>query len=100
MTVFRSSRMAPARPSPDCISWACIFSASGSPPTFLGVAEDATVLAETLSGRLVTRAATWALGVVYAAAWAIAGWLWNGPPSDLDNFFLPAVRIVLSGHRC
>ena len=46
----------------------------------------------------MTRAATWALGVVYAAAWAIAGWLWNGPPSDLDNFFLPAVRIVLSGH--
>ena len=40
----------------------------------------------------------WALGVVYAVAWAIAGWLWNGPPSDLDNFFLPAVRIVLSGH--
>jgi len=46
----------------------------------------------------VTRAATWALGVAYAAAWAIAGWLWNGPPSDLDNFFLPAVRIVLIGH--
>ncbi len=40
----------------------------------------------------------WALGVVYAVTWAIAGWLWNGPPSDLDNFFLPAVRIVLSGH--
>jgi hypothetical protein len=40
----------------------------------------------------------WALGVAYAAAWAIAGWLWNGPPSDLDNFFLPAMRIALSGH--
>jgi len=36
--------------------------------------------------------------VVYAAAWAVAGWLWNGPPSDLNNFFLPAVRIALSGH--
>ena len=47
---------------------------------------------------MVNRAATWALGVAYAAAWAIAGWLWNGPPSDLDNFFLPAVRIALSGH--
>ena len=46
----------------------------------------------------MTRAATRALGVVYAVAWAIAGWLWNGPPSDLDNFFLPAVRIVLTGH--
>jgi hypothetical protein len=47
---------------------------------------------------MVNRAPTWALGVAYAAAWAIAGWLWNGPPSDLDNFFLPAVRIALSGH--
>ena len=36
--------------------------------------------------------------MVYAAAWAVAGWLWNGPPSDLNNFFLPAVRIALSGH--
>jgi hypothetical protein len=44
------------------------------------------------------RAATWALGSIYAATWAIAGWLWNGPPSDIDNFFLPAVRIALSGH--
>ncbi len=44
------------------------------------------------------RAATWGLGIIYAAAWAIAGWLWNGPPSDIDNFFLPAVRIALSGH--
>ncbi len=48
--------------------------------------------------RAVRRAATWALGIAYAAAWAIAGWLWNGPPSDLDNFFLPAVRIALGGH--
>jgi hypothetical protein len=46
----------------------------------------------------VMRAATWALGVVYAVVWAIAGWFWNGPPSDLDNFFLPAVRIALHGH--
>jgi len=46
----------------------------------------------------LTRAATWGLGIIYAAAWAIAGWLWNGPPSDIDNFFLPAVRIALSGH--
>jgi hypothetical protein len=44
------------------------------------------------------RAATGALGVVYAVVWAIAGWFWNGPPSDLDNFFLPAVRIALHGH--
>jgi hypothetical protein len=46
----------------------------------------------------VTRVATWALGFAYAAAWAIAGWLWTGPLNDLDNFFLPAVRIALSGH--
>ena len=46
----------------------------------------------------VTRAATWALGFSYAVAWAVAGWLWNGPQSDLDNFFLPAVRIALNGH--
>jgi hypothetical protein len=31
-------------------------------------------------------------------AWAIAGWLWTGPLNDLDYFFLPAVRIALSGH--
>src|SRR2546426_3882990 len=46
----------------------------------------------------VTRAATWALGFTYAAAWAIAGWLWRGPLTDLDYFFFPAVRIALSGH--
>jgi hypothetical protein len=46
----------------------------------------------------VTRAATWALGLAYAVAWAIAGWLWTGPLNDLDNFFLPAVRIILGGH--
>jgi hypothetical protein len=46
----------------------------------------------------LTRAATWALGFTYAAAWAIAGWLWTGPLNDLDYFFLPAVRIALSGH--
>lgn len=46
----------------------------------------------------LTRAATWGLGFSYAVIWAIAGWLWNGPPSDIDNFFLPAVRIALSGH--
>lgn len=48
--------------------------------------------------RAVMRIASWALGVAYAAAWAVAGWLWTGPLNDLDNFFLPAVRIVLSGH--
>jgi len=48
--------------------------------------------------RALTRVATWALGLTYAVAWAIAGWLWNGPPSDIDNFFLPAVRIALGGH--
>lgn len=46
----------------------------------------------------VTRAATWALGFAYAVAWAIAGWLWRGPLSDLDYFFVPAARIALSGH--
>src|SRR3989449_1034916 len=46
----------------------------------------------------VKRAAIWALGFTYAAAWAIAGWLWRGPLTDLDYFFLPAVRIALSGH--
>jgi hypothetical protein len=48
--------------------------------------------------RAVTRAATWALGFGYAVVWAIAGWLWTVPPNDLDNFFLPAVRIALDGH--
>ena len=46
----------------------------------------------------VTRAASWALGFTYTAAWAIAGLLWTGPLNDLDAFFLPAVRIALSGH--
>ena len=46
----------------------------------------------------VTRAVTWALGFSYAVAWGIAGWLWTGPLTDLDYFFLPAVRIALSGH--
>ena len=46
----------------------------------------------------VTRVATWVLGLGYAAAWAIVGYLWSGPLTDLDYFFLPAVRIALSGH--
>jgi hypothetical protein len=46
----------------------------------------------------VTRAATWALGFAYAAAWGIAGWLWTGPLNDLDYFFVPAARIALGGH--
>jgi hypothetical protein len=48
--------------------------------------------------RAVTRVATWALGFGYAVVWAVAGWLWTVPPNDLDNFFLPAVRIALGGH--
>ncbi len=48
--------------------------------------------------KAVTRVATWALGLTYAVAWAIAGWLWTGPLNDLDYFFFPAVRIALSGH--
>jgi hypothetical protein len=46
----------------------------------------------------VTRVATWAFGFGYAVGWAIVGWLWRGPPTDLDYFFLPAVRIALGGH--
>src|ERR1700716_220563 len=46
----------------------------------------------------VTRVATWALGSSYAVVWAIVGWLWRGPLTDLDYFFLPSVRIALSGH--
>jgi hypothetical protein len=46
----------------------------------------------------VTRVATRVLGFAYAAGWAMVGWLWNGPPTDLDLFFFPAVRIALSGH--
>jgi len=46
----------------------------------------------------VTRIATWVLGFSYALAWGIVGWLWRGPLTDLDYFFLPAVRIALSGH--
>jgi hypothetical protein len=45
----------------------------------------------------MTRAALWALGLTYAVAWAIAGWLWTGPLNDLDYFSLPAVRIALGG---
>jgi hypothetical protein len=45
-----------------------------------------------------TRAAAWALGLAYAAAWAVAGWLWTSPLNDLDYFSLPAVRIALNGH--
>jgi hypothetical protein len=48
--------------------------------------------------RAATRAVTWALGFGYAAVWAVAGYLWTVPPNDLDNFFLPAVRIALGGH--
>jgi len=46
----------------------------------------------------MTRVTRWGLGVGYATVWAIAGWLWTGPLNDLDYFFLPAVRIALSGH--
>src|SRR5438874_12582653 len=46
----------------------------------------------------VKRAATWGLGFIYAAVWAIAGWLWTSPLNDLDYFLFPAVRIALSGH--
>ena len=46
----------------------------------------------------MTRVATWALGLSYTIAWAIAGWLWKGPPTDLDFFFWPSVRIALRGH--
>lgn len=38
------------------------------------------------------------LVLLYAAAWAIGGALWTSPPSDLDNFLLPASRIALDGH--
>jgi hypothetical protein len=48
--------------------------------------------------RAATRAGTWALGFGYAVLWAVAGYLWTVPPNDLDNFFLPAVRIALGGH--
>ena len=46
----------------------------------------------------MTRSAGWILGLAYSATWAIAGWLWTRPLNDLDFFFLPAVRIALSGH--
>src|SRR5438874_8737707 len=46
----------------------------------------------------VKRAAIWELGFIYAAVWAIAGWLWTSPLNDLDYFLFPAVRIALSGH--
>jgi hypothetical protein len=46
----------------------------------------------------VTRVATWVAGFGYALAWGIVGWLSRGPLTDLDFFFLPAVRIALSGH--
>src|SRR3984893_13134422 len=46
----------------------------------------------------MTRVTRWGLGGGYAAAWASAGWPWPGPLNDLDYFFLPAVRIALSGH--
>jgi hypothetical protein len=46
----------------------------------------------------VTRLTTRALGFAYVVAWAIAGWLWTGPLNDIDYFFMPAVRIALSGY--
>ncbi len=46
----------------------------------------------------VTRVSAWVLGFGYALAWAILGWLWRGPLTDLDFFFFPAVRTILSGH--
>jgi hypothetical protein len=46
----------------------------------------------------MTRATMWALGLTYALAWAIAGWLWTGPLNDLDYFSWPAARIALGGH--
>ena len=46
----------------------------------------------------VTRIAAWSLGFGYALAWAFLGLLWTGPLTDLDYFFLPAVRIALRGH--
>jgi hypothetical protein len=46
----------------------------------------------------VTRVARWVFGFGYMAAWGIVGWLYWGPLTDLDFFFLPAVRIALSGH--
>ena len=46
----------------------------------------------------LTRIATPALGIAYAALWSICGWLWRGPLNDLDYFFLPAARVVLGGH--
>src|SRR6202171_1875847 len=46
----------------------------------------------------VTRVARWVFGFGYVAAWGIVGWLYWGPLTDLDFFFLPAVRIALSGH--
>lgn len=46
----------------------------------------------------LTRVVTWVLGFAYAVVWAIGAWLWTGPLNDLDYFFLPAVRIALSGH--
>jgi uncharacterized membrane protein len=46
----------------------------------------------------VTRVATLVLGFGYTVAWGIVGWLWSGPLTDLDFFFLPSVRIALSGH--
>ena len=46
----------------------------------------------------VTRVAAWIVPFGYAVAWAFLGWLWRGPLTDLDYFFLPAVRIALSGH--
>jgi hypothetical protein len=46
----------------------------------------------------VTRVVTWILGFGYALGWGVVGWLWSGPLTDLDFFFLPSVRIALSGH--
>jgi hypothetical protein len=46
----------------------------------------------------VTRVAKWVFGFGYVAAWGIVGWLYWGPLTDLDFFFLPAVRIALTGH--
>jgi len=51
-----------------------------------------------LPSAIVSRVARWVFGFGYVAVWGIVGWLYWGPLTDLDFFFLPAVRIALTGH--
>src|SRR6266550_9028255 len=93
----RSSGMAPAPPSLACTSWASTFSASASPPP--SSVRERTRRFWPRSYRPPSHAGR-DMGPRCRVRCRLGDrrLALERPPSDLDNFFLPAVRIVLSGH--